>query len=84
MNLRTEGMRAAAARVEGAGSRIELTGGSISTTGYGAVGVSVANAGTAALSGTRIETEGTFAHGIEVNDGSVYADNLHITTRGGS
>ncbi|MGM3262620.1 hypothetical protein ACS22S_26930, partial [Klebsiella pneumoniae] len=45
VNLRTEGMRAAAARVEGAGSRIELTGGSISTTGYGAVGVSVANAG---------------------------------------
>lgn len=84
VNLRTEGMRAAAARVEGAGSRIELAGGSITTTGYGAAGVSVTNAGTAVLSGTRIETEGTFAHGIEVNDGSVQADNLHITTRGGS
>ncbi|MEU9859224.1 hypothetical protein, partial [Streptomyces sp. NPDC047974] len=40
VNLITEGLRAAAARAEGAGSRIELQAGSVLTSGYGAAGLS--------------------------------------------
>ncbi|WP_414539788.1 autotransporter outer membrane beta-barrel domain-containing protein [Stenotrophomonas forensis] len=83
VNLRTEGMRAAAVRVEGAGSHVALTGGSIVTTGYGAAGVSIASGGAATLTGTRIETEGQASFGIGIEGGTLEASNVHIITRGG-
>lgn len=83
VNLRTSGMRAAAVRVEGAGSLVALTGGSIITTGYGAAGVSIAGGGAATLTGTRIETEGQASFGIGVEGGTLEASNVHIITRGG-
>ncbi|HGM5883354.1 MAG: autotransporter outer membrane beta-barrel domain-containing protein [Stenotrophomonas maltophilia] len=83
VNLRTEGMRAAAVRVEGAGSHVALTGGSIVTTGYGAAGVSIAGGGAATLTGTRIETEGQASFGIGIEGGTLEASNVHIITRGG-
>ncbi|WP_414547420.1 autotransporter outer membrane beta-barrel domain-containing protein [Stenotrophomonas forensis] len=83
VNLRTEGMRAAAVRVEGAGSHVALTGGSIVTTGYGAAGVSIATGGAATLTGTRIETEGQASFGIGIEGGMLEASNVHIITRGG-
>ncbi len=83
VNLRTGGMRAAAVRVEGAGSHVALTGGSIVTTGYGAAGVSIASGGSAVLSGTRIETEGQASVGVGLEGGALEASNLHIITRGG-
>ncbi|PTS81170.1 autotransporter outer membrane beta-barrel domain-containing protein [Stenotrophomonas sp. HMWF023] len=83
VNLRSEGLRAAAARVEGLGSRIELSGGSINTTGYGAAGVSITTAGAAVLQGTRIQTHGVASSGIELAGGTLGASNVHITTQGG-
>lgn len=83
VNLRTEGMRAAAVRVEGASSLVALTGGSIITTGYGAAGVSIAGGGAATLTGTRIETEGQASVGIGVEGGTLEASNVHIITRSG-
>ena len=83
VNLRTGGMRAAAVRVEGAGSHVALTGGSIVTTGYGAAGVSIASGGSAVLTGTRIETEGQASVGVGLEGGALEASNLHIITRGG-
>ncbi len=82
VNLRTEGMRAAAVHVDGAGSRVALTGGSITTTGYGAAGVSVLNDGQVSLAGTRIETQGTESHGIAVRGGAVHAENVQIVVAG--
>lgn len=83
VNLRTEGQRASGARVEGAGSRIALRAGSAVTTGYGAAGLAAHDGGGLDLRGTRIETSGTAASGIELGNGSLIADNVHITTRGG-
>ncbi len=83
VNLRTEGMRAAAVRMEGASSLVALTGGSIITTGYGAAGVSIAGGGAATLTGTRIETEGQASFGIGIEGGTLEASNVHIITRGG-
>jgi len=83
VNLRTGGMRAAAVRVEGAGSHVALTGGSIVTTGYGAAGISIASGGSAVLTGTRIETEGQASVGVGLEGGALEASNLHIITRGG-
>ncbi|WP_099488437.1 autotransporter outer membrane beta-barrel domain-containing protein [Stenotrophomonas maltophilia] len=83
VNLRTEGMRAAAARAEGVGSRIELLQGSVLTSGYGAAGVSAANGGQIEAVGTRIQTEGTASHGAEVIGGHLALDGVHITTHGG-
>ncbi len=83
VNLRTEGERASAARAEGAGSRIALSGGSVLTTGYGAAGLAAHDGGRLDIRGTRIETTGTAASGIALTQGHVVADNVHITTRGG-
>jgi autotransporter family porin len=83
VNLITEGLRAAAARAEGAGSRIELQAGSILTSGYGAAGLSAANGGQVHASGTHIETRGTAASGAEALSGALSLDNVRITTRGG-
>lgn len=83
VNLRTEGMRAAAVRVEGAGSHVALTGGSISTTGYGAAGVAIGGDGAATLTGTRIETDGQSSFGVDIEGGALIASNIHIITRGG-
>lgn len=83
VNLRTGGMRAAAVRVEGAGSHVALTGGSIVTTGYGAAGISIASGGSAVLTGTRIETEGQASVGVGLEGSALEASNLHIITRGG-
>lgn len=81
--LRTEGQRASAARVEGAGSRIALTGGSVQTAGYGAAGLEAHDGGRLDIRGTRIDTLGTAATGISLSNGQLVAENLHITTRGG-
>ncbi|MGH8099626.1 hypothetical protein [Stenotrophomonas indicatrix] len=78
VNLRTGGMRAAAVRVEGAGSHVALTGGSIVTTGYGAAGISIASGGSAMLTGTRIETEGQASVGVGLEGGALEASNLHF------
>jgi len=83
VHLRSEGSGAAAARVEGPGSRIELDGGTITTSGYGAAGVSIANAGTALLQGTRIQTQDVASAGIDLAGGTLAASNVHITTQGG-
>ncbi|WP_448133002.1 autotransporter family protein [Stenotrophomonas rhizophila] len=83
VNLRTEGQRASAARVEGAGSHITLSGGSAVTTGYGAAGLAAHDGGQLDIRGTRIETTGVASSGIELSNGSVVADNVHIITRGG-
>ncbi|WP_322547979.1 autotransporter outer membrane beta-barrel domain-containing protein [Stenotrophomonas geniculata] len=83
VNLITEGLRAAAARAEGAGSRIELQAGSVLTSGYGAAGLSAANSGQVHASGTHIETRGTAASGAEALSGALSLDNVRITTRGG-
>lgn len=83
VNLITEGLRAAAARAEGAGSRIELQAGSVLTSGHGAAGLSAANGGQVHASGTHIETRGTAASGAEALSGALSLDNVRITTRGG-
>lgn len=83
VNLITEGLRAAAARAEGVGSRIELQAGSVLTSGYGAAGLSAANGGQVHASGTHIETRGTAASGAEALSGALSLDNVRITTRGG-
>ncbi|MEI2260450.1 autotransporter outer membrane beta-barrel domain-containing protein [Stenotrophomonas indicatrix] len=83
VTLRTEGLYAAAARAEGAGSRIALQQGSVLTTGYGAAGLSAANGGEIHAVGTRIQTQGTAAHGAEAIDGSLVLEGVHITTQAG-
>jgi len=83
VNLITEGLRASAARAEGAGSRIQLQAGSVLTSGYGAAGLSAANGGQVHASGTHIETRGTAASGAEALSGTLSLDNVRITTRGG-
>ncbi|WP_117309524.1 autotransporter outer membrane beta-barrel domain-containing protein [Stenotrophomonas sp. G4] len=83
VNLTTEGQRAAAARAEGTASRIELQQGSVTTTGYGAAGLSAASGGQVHAIGTRIQTQGTAANGAEALDGHVVLDRAHITTTGG-
>ncbi len=82
VHLRSEGMRAAAARAEGAGSRIELQQGSVTTTGYGAAGLSAADGGQIQARGTRIETLGTQSNGAEAINGDLLLEGAHITTRG--
>nr|WP_049440801.1 autotransporter outer membrane beta-barrel domain-containing protein [Stenotrophomonas maltophilia] len=83
VNLRTEGMRAAAARAEGADSRIVLQQDSVLTSGYGAAGVSAASGGQIEAVGTRIQTEGAASHGAEAFSGHLVLDRVHITTHGG-
>lgn len=83
VTLQTGGERAAAARAEGASSRIDLSGGSVLTTGYGAVGLSADSGGHIQVQGTRIGTSGTAASGISVTGGSLTADGVTVTTRGG-
>lgn len=83
VNLRTEGDRAAGAHVEGAGSRIVLTGGSVQTSGYGAAGLSAVAGGALDITGMRIETQGTTASGLQLEDATAIASNVHITTHGG-
>jgi len=81
VTLRTEGMYAAGARAEGAGSRIALQQGGVLTTGYGAAGLSAANGGEIHAIGARIQTQGTAAHGAEAIDGSLVLEGVHITTQ---
>ncbi len=83
VTLRTDGLYAAAARAEGAGSRIALQQGSVLTTGYGAAGLSATNGGEIHAVGTRIQTQGTAAHGAEAIDGSLVLEGVHITTQAG-
>jgi len=83
VTLRTEGLYAAAARADGAGSRIALRQGSVLTTGYGAAGLSAANGGEIHVVGTRIQTQGVAAHGAEAIDGSLVLEGVHITTQAG-
>ena len=80
VNLRTEGMYAAAARAEGTGSRVELQQGSVTTTGYGAAGLSAANDGLVQATGTRMQTFGTASNGAEAMGGQLVLDQVHITT----
>lgn len=82
VNLRTDGMRAAAARAEDAGSKIALQQGSILTTGSGAAGVSAANGGHIELVDTRIQTEGRVSNGAEALGGQLVLDRVSITTQG--
>ncbi len=84
VNLRSEGLRAAGARAEGAGSRIELQQGSVLTTGYGAAGLSAANGGVIQAIGTRVHTQGDAANGAESIDGRLMLDRVNITTDGGA
>ena len=84
VNLRTEGLRAAGARAEGAGSRIELQQGSVLTSGYGAAGLSAANGGVIQAIGTRVHTQGDAANGAESIDGRLMLDRVNITTDGGA
>ncbi|MEG0186378.1 MAG: autotransporter outer membrane beta-barrel domain-containing protein, partial [Stenotrophomonas sp.] len=65
------------------GSRIELSGGSVLTTGYGASGVSADSGGHVQVLGTRIDTQGTAASGVSVTGGSLSATGVTITTQGG-
>ncbi|HCT24875.1 MAG TPA: autotransporter outer membrane beta-barrel domain-containing protein, partial [Stenotrophomonas sp.] len=82
VNLRTEGQGAAAARAEGAGSLIQLAGGSIITQGISAAGISAAGGGRVELSGTRIETHGRSSAGIAVANGAVVATGVSVVTHG--
>lgn len=83
VNLRTEGLRAAAARAEGVGSSIQLNGGQVSTTGYGAAGLSASAGGHVQAIGARIETAGSTAHGAEALAGRIELERAEIVTRGG-
>lgn len=82
VNLRTEGMYASAARVEGAGSRIELQQGSIITTGYGAAGLSAGDGGQVHANGTRIETFNTTSSAAEALNGHLALQGVHLATHG--
>ncbi|HGM7337544.1 TPA: autotransporter outer membrane beta-barrel domain-containing protein [Stenotrophomonas maltophilia] len=82
VNLHTEGMRATAARVEGRGSVLRLSGGSITTQGYGAAGVSVGTGGKAQLEGTRINIHAGEGAGLLTDGGLIDASNVHITMHG--
>ncbi|HID8538888.1 TPA: autotransporter outer membrane beta-barrel domain-containing protein [Stenotrophomonas maltophilia] len=83
VNLRTDGLRAAAARAEGVGSSIQLNGGQITTTGHGAAGLSASAGGHVKAVGTRIETLGTTSHGAESLAGHIQLERVDIVTRGG-
>lgn len=83
VNLRTDGLRAAAARAEGVGSSIQLTGGQVMTTGHGAAGLSASAGGHVQAVGTRIETLGTTSHGAESLAGRIQLERVDIVTRGG-
>ena len=83
VNLRTGGLRAAAARAEGVGSSIQLNGGQVTTTGHGAAGLSASAGGHVKAVGTRIETLGTTSHGAESLAGHIQLERVDIVTRGG-
>lgn len=82
VNLRTEGNAAAAAMVQGTGSLIRLHGGTITTLGSGAAGVSVVDGGRVDLSGTQIETQGGSSAGIAVSRASASTSGVGIVTHG--
>ncbi|QGL87344.1 autotransporter outer membrane beta-barrel domain-containing protein [Stenotrophomonas maltophilia] len=82
VNLRTEGNGAAAARAQGAGSLIRMDGGTITTLGSSAAGVSVVDGGRVELSGTQIETLGRSSVGIAASRASVSATGVGIVTHG--
>lgn len=83
VNLSTEGMNAAAARAEGMGSRIELRKGAVTTSGYGAAGLSAAAGGEIHATGVRILTLGTASNGAEAIDGNLVLDGVQIRTQAG-
>ncbi|PTS73919.1 autotransporter outer membrane beta-barrel domain-containing protein [Stenotrophomonas sp. HMWF023] len=72
VNLSTSGAGAAAARAEGAGSRIELVDATVTTIGDRASGISVADGAHVEISGasTVISTQGRYSHGVQVATGS--------------
>lgn len=82
VNLRTEGLRAAAARAEGTGSFILLKDATVATLGDGAAGLSSANGGYVQASDISIETSGVAANGAEALDGRLALERAHIVTRG--
>ncbi|HGM6070314.1 TPA: autotransporter outer membrane beta-barrel domain-containing protein [Stenotrophomonas maltophilia] len=82
MNLRTEGLRAAAVRAEGAGSLIVLKDATAATLGDGAAGLSSANGGYVQASDISIETSGAAANGAEALNGRLALERAHIVTRG--
>ncbi|QGL95820.1 autotransporter outer membrane beta-barrel domain-containing protein [Stenotrophomonas maltophilia] len=83
VNLTTGGMYAAAARAEGADSRIELVQGSVTTSGYGAAGLSAAAGGEVLATGVEILTLGTASNGAEAIDGNLVLDGVQIRTQAG-
>jgi len=83
VNLVTGGMYAAAARAEGAGSRIELRQGSVITVGYGAAGLSAATRGEVHATGVDILTLGTASNGAEAIDGNLVLEGVQIRTQAG-
>lgn len=83
VNLVTGGMYAAAARAEGADSRIELAQGSVTTAGYGAAGLSAAAGGEVHATGVEILTLGTASNGAEAIDGNLVLDGVQIRTQAG-
>lgn len=83
VNLATGGMYAAAARAEGADSRIELEQGSVTTSGYGAAGLSAAAGGEVHATGVEILTLGTASNGAEAIDGNLVLDGVQIRTQAG-
>lgn len=78
VNLRTDGLRAAAARAEGVGSSIQLNGGQVMTTGRGAAGLSASAGGHVQAVGTRIETLGTTSHGAESLAGRIQLERVDM------
>ncbi|MFC7286784.1 autotransporter outer membrane beta-barrel domain-containing protein [Herminiimonas glaciei] len=65
---------------------VELTGGSVTTTGERSAGLYVINSDTTAISltanGTRIKTSGLNARGAEINVGKMHLENVSIHTTG--
>jgi len=82
VNLFTEGARAHAAHVEGAASYLQLHGGSVTTAGSSAAGLSVASGAALAATGVNITTTGNSAHGVIIADGSAALKDVHIQANG--
>lgn len=67
------------------GGDIEMTGGSVTTTGDGANGIFAYGESTVAVTGTTIEATGRYAHGIMTSGGgTITANDLTVSTTGGN
>ncbi|CRR66994.1 autotransporter outer membrane beta-barrel domain-containing protein [Stenotrophomonas maltophilia] len=81
--LRSAGAGAAAVRLEGSGTTIDLTKDTeIATSGDGAAGMSVQDRAQLRAENVRIDTQGVNSHGIEVDAASAGVSVGQITTRG--